>query len=120
MNLPSEGDNLVTHTPSTTQREDGSVTTEAEEATEGTTTQQVSSKERSAVYTQAVARLREKYREEFDGYLVDGYRAIGIEWTPKPNETQKAKAEIERLLREHPELRQLFAIGSDPMLDTTP
>ena len=85
---------------------------------EGTTTQQVSSKERSAVYTQAVARLRDKYREEFDGYLVDGYAAIGIEWTPKPNETQKAKAEIERLLAAHPELRQLFAIGSDPALDS--
>jgi len=107
------------HTPPAT-REDDSVTAEAtpqdapSPQDEGTTTQQVSSKERSAVYTAAVARLRDKYREEFDGYLMEGYAKIGVEWTPKPNEVQKAKLEIERLLEAHPELRQLFAIGADP------
>ena len=84
------------HTPPAT-REDDSVTAEAtpqdapSPQDEGTTTQQVSSKERSAVYTAAVARLRDKYREEFDGYLMEGYAKIGVEWTPKPNEVQKAK-----------------------------
>jgi len=45
---------------------------------------------------------------------MEGYAKIGVEWTPKPNEVQKAKLEIERLLEAHPELRQLFAIGADP------
>lgn len=75
---------------------------------------QVSNKERTAVYTEALARLRTKYRAEFDGYLVEGYRKIGLDWTPRPNEVQKARNEIERLLSEHPELRQLFAVGNDP------
>ena len=102
------------HTPSATGEDDSVTVTETPAEDEGTTTQQVSSKERSAVYTAAVARLRDKYREEFDGYLMEGYARIGVEWTPKPNEVQKAKLEIERLLEAHPELRQLFAIGADP------
>lgn len=76
-------------------------------------TPEVSGKERSAVYTEAIARLRSKYRDEFDGYLQEGYARLGIEWKPRPNELQKARVEVERLLSEHPELRQLFAIGSD-------
>jgi hypothetical protein len=70
--------------------------------------------DRSKAYSAATSRLREANRDEFDGYLSEEYAKYGIVFNPKPSEVAKARAEIERLLAAHPELRRLFAIGADP------
>lgn len=58
----------------------------------------------SAAYGAATKTLREKYREEFDGYYQTEAKARGYDWTPPPSEKAKAKAALDKILEEHPEL----------------
>jgi hypothetical protein len=120
-NPRSEGDTHVTEAVALfehlieTGREEGSVTPQDAPPQDGRNVSTVPAKERSAVYTAAMARLREKYRMVFDGYLQEGYTAIGVAWTPpRKAEYERDRAELLRLLNKHPELRDLVAIGADP------
>jgi hypothetical protein len=56
-------------------------------------------------YAAAEKRLRDAHTDEFNGYRTEEAAARGVEWKPKPTKAEKAKAEIERLLAENPELR---------------
>jgi hypothetical protein len=57
-------------------------------------------------YTAADRRLREAHADEFNKFRAEEAAARNVEWKPKPSKAEKAKAEIERLLAENPELRE--------------
>lgn len=54
-------------------------------------------------YSAATKRVREDNREVFNKYMTEEAKARGIDWTPKPTAAEKARAEFQRLLSEHPE-----------------
>lgn len=62
-------------------------------------------KQRKA-YGAAQARLRDAHRDEFNVFMQEEAKKLGIDWKPKPNAAQKAKAQLDALLAEHPELRE--------------
>ena len=63
---------------------------------------------RSAAYSEAVAALREKHRDEFNVLLQASYAKRGIEWTPRPTESQRALATIRELLTQFPSIRDVI------------
>ena len=75
------------------------------------------SKQRKA-YGAATARLREAHRDEFNTFMQEEAKTLGIDWKPKPTDAQKAKAQLDALLAEHPELRSEF--GLPPEADVQP
>lgn len=85
-----------------------------------TTRQEQADKEKrtkllSEAYTAATKRLREGRRDEFDALYSEEAANRGIDWKPKPSAEQKAKQEMQRLLEQHPHLRdQLVAEGNRP------
>lgn len=66
-------------------------------------------KDRSAAYSEAIAALRDKHREEFNVLLQASYASRGIQWTPRPTESQKALATIRELLTQFPSIRDVLA-----------
>jgi hypothetical protein len=62
-------------------------------------------------YSAATTRFRKENPSEWNRVLKDEYAKVGIEWNPKPTEEERAAAEIERLLAEHPDLRTKFTHG---------
>lgn len=60
-------------------------------------------------YTAASQRLREAHLTEFNLYRQEEAKARGVEWTPRPTADEKAQAELERLLAEHPDLIDTLA-----------
>lgn len=65
-------------------------------------------KERSAAYSEAIASLRERHRDEFNALLQASMSKRGIEWTPKPTESQRALATIRELLTQFPSIRDVI------------
>ena len=63
---------------------------------------------RSAAYSEAIAALRDKHRDEFNVLLQESYAKRGIEWTPRPTESQKALATIRELLTQYPSIRDVL------------
>ena len=67
-------------------------------------------------YGKAMSRLREAHRDEFDALVMEEYEAVGLTYRKRATaeeraereeaeRTAKAKARLEKLLTEHPELR---------------
>lgn len=59
---------------------------------------------KSKAYSRATTRLRTENPDLWNTVLGEEYRKVGIDWTPKPTEAQKAKRQIDDLLARHPEL----------------
>lgn len=55
-------------------------------------------------YSNATSRLREKYRGEFNQFMKEETKALGIEWKPRPSAREKAAQTLDALLAEHPDL----------------
>lgn len=72
-------------------------------------TTQTDSKDRSGAYSEAIGALREKHRDEFNALLQGAMAKRGIEWTPRPTESQKALATIRELLEQYPSIRDVLA-----------
>lgn len=58
----------------------------------------------NAAYGAATKTLREKYKPEFNELYQAEAKARGYDWTPPQTETEKAKAQLDALLKAHPEL----------------
>jgi dsDNA-binding SOS-regulon protein len=67
-------------------------------------------------YGKAMSRLREEHREEFDALVAEEYEAVGLTFRKRASAEEreareaaereaKAKAKLDKLLAEHPELR---------------
>lgn len=91
--------------------------TKAENAAVGTTAEgtTAAAPTESDLRRQAVAaadkRLREAHRDEWLGFAQQEAQARGVEYKPRPTPEEKAAAELDRLLAEHPELRERLAQG---------
>lgn len=57
-------------------------------------------------YSEATTKLRETHLDEFNDLVIAGAKAAGYDWKPQPTKAQKAKAAIEALLAENPELAE--------------
>jgi len=55
-------------------------------------------------YSAATKRVRESHRDEFNTFMVEEMKARGLDWAPKPTAEEKAEAELQRILAEHPGL----------------
>lgn len=62
-----------------------------------------------ATYVVATKRLREAHLDEFNGYRQEEAAKRGVEWTPPLSADQKARADLDRLLAEHPHLVEELA-----------
>ena len=61
----------------------------------------------------AVSRLREENRDRYNAILQEEAAARGLTWKPKPSSKEKARAKIEALLAENPDLRdELVTVAS--------
>lgn len=60
-------------------------------------------------YGLAMKRLREAHREEFNTFMAEEAKTLGVDWKPRPTEAEKAAAELDALLAAHPELRERLA-----------
>lgn len=57
-----------------------------------------------AAYGAATKRLREAHRDEFNEYQKEEAKKLGIDWSPKPTAEEKARAQFQELLAQHPGL----------------
>lgn len=55
-------------------------------------------------YSNTVAILRESHRDEFNRIMAEQAKRLGYEWTPKPTAKDKAAAQLQTILAEHPDL----------------
>ncbi len=60
-------------------------------------------------YGAATKRIREDNRDTFNLYMQEEMKARGLDWTPKPTAEQKAEAQLQALLAEHPGLADNLA-----------
>lgn len=88
-------------------------TTETAEVTPPTAEEAAEKEARSAAlreaYSTATKQLRVNHLDEFNGLQKAAAAALGYEWVPRPSPAEKAKAELDKLLAEHPELRDSLA-----------
>jgi hypothetical protein len=74
-------------------------------------------KQLNAASGAAQKRLKEAHIDEFNKYMAEEASKRGQPWKPKASAKEKAKADFERLLAEHPEfaddLRVVEPVGSD-------
>lgn len=68
---------------------------------------------RSAAYSAANKRLRESNPEQFKQFVGEEMKARGVDWTPRLTPAERARAEVQRLLTEHPELADEFTSATD-------
>lgn len=61
-------------------------------------------------YSAATAKVRDAHRDEFNAFMVEEAKALGVDWKPKPTEEEKAKAQLDALLAEHPHLREQMGL----------
>jgi hypothetical protein len=61
-------------------------------------------KAKSDAYGAATSRLKDAHRAELNGYIAEEMAARHIDWRPRPTASEKATAEIKRLIEEHPDL----------------
>jgi len=59
-----------------------------------------------AAYSAAEKRLREENRDRFNALMAEEAQARGVDWKPRPTAEEKAQAELDRLLAEHPALAE--------------
>lgn len=55
-------------------------------------------------YGVATKKLRDAHRDEFNRLYQAEAKAMGLEWTPRPTASEKARAQLLSLLEEHPDL----------------
>jgi hypothetical protein len=60
-------------------------------------------------YSAAETRLRDKYKDEFKSLVKDEASKRGVTYTFRPTPQEKAKAQMEKLLAENPELAGMLA-----------
>lgn len=60
-------------------------------------------------YTEATSALREKHQQEFNSLYEQKAKDKGVEWSPKPTAEERARQEMEGLMKAHPELAAEFA-----------
>jgi hypothetical protein len=68
-------------------------------------------------YGAATKRIREDNRSTFNLYMQEEMKARGLEWAPKPTAEEKAEAQLQAILAEHPGLAA--RITGDPEGYTT-
>lgn len=56
-------------------------------------------------YSMATAKLRDLHRDEFNQLRVEAATELGIEWSPRPDEETKAKADLEAILAKYPHFK---------------
>jgi hypothetical protein len=71
---------------------------------QSTTSTDDAAKTRKA-YSAATRRLREAHKDEFNGFMREEAKRLGVDWAPRLTPEQKAEQEFDRLLEEHPHLR---------------
>lgn len=88
------------------KKERAEVEPEAEDQTEDTSEEDgmTDNQKLRKAYGAAGTRLREAHREEFNKYQQEEAAKLGVEWTPRPSGVDRARAEMERILEENPEL----------------
>lgn len=59
-----------------------------------------------AAYGKATTSLRENHRDEFNKLYSEHAAELGVEWSPRPSEEQKAEQQFEDLLTNFPHLRE--------------
>lgn len=59
----------------------------------------------SKAYSHASSDLRKAHLDEFTSYMEKHTKALGVEWKPKLTPEQTAEREFQRLLSQHPWLR---------------
>lgn len=64
-------------------------------------------------YGTAQTRLREAHREEFNQFMVEEAKALGLDWRPKPTDEQKAASQLAALLAAHPGLREQMGLPAE-------
>lgn len=57
-------------------------------------------------YGQATNTLRDTHRDEFNKLYSEAAAALGVEWSPRPTEEQRAEQQFEELLNQYPHLRE--------------
>lgn len=58
-----------------------------------------------AARSAAARRLREAHPEEYRNLMVEEHEARGVKYTPRLTAEERASVEVQRLLREFPDLR---------------
>jgi hypothetical protein len=61
---------------------------------------------RRQAYSAATTRFRNENRPAFDKILAEEMKKRGIDWSPKPTETERARAQVEEIFAAHPEIRE--------------
>jgi hypothetical protein len=80
--------------------------------TQSTTTGETSDKSgliRKA-YSAATAKVRDAHRDEFNAFMVEEAKALGVDWKPKQTDEEKAAAKLQAILAEHPHLREQMGL----------
>lgn len=70
-----------------------------------------------AAYVNATRRLREDHRENFNKLRIEEADKLGVKWTPKPTEEEKAAEQLARLIETYPHLADELRKGSQPGRD---
>ena len=66
-------------------------------------------------YTAATQRVREAHRDEFNKYMAEEAKTLGIDWQPRLSTEERALVDVKAILDEHPDLavkvRQMVTEG---------
>jgi hypothetical protein len=57
-------------------------------------------------YSKATARLRDEHRTEFNQFYAEAAKDLGVEWSPRLSDEEKAERAFEQLLTDYPHLRE--------------
>lgn len=60
---------------------------------------------RRQAYSAATTRFRNENRPAFDKILAEEMRERGIDWSPKPTEAERARAQVLDIFAAHPEIK---------------
>lgn len=60
-------------------------------------------------YTKATQQLREAHSEEFINFQKEAAKELGLDYKPRLSKEDKAIAEVDSILTEHPELAKAVA-----------
>ena len=60
-------------------------------------------------YGRATSELRENHRAEFNSLYAERAAELGVEWSPRPNEQERAEQTFDQLLTDYPHLRERLA-----------
>jgi hypothetical protein len=55
-------------------------------------------------YGKATARLRDEHREDFNKFYAEAAKDLGVDWSPRPSDEEKAARAFEQLLIDYPDL----------------